>query len=155
MAKPEDTLIIETTKGTVTVEMRPDLAPQHVARIKELARQQFYDGVPFHRVIEGFMAQTGDPTGTGTGGSGNKLKAEFNAEPHTRGAVSMARAQSPDSADSQFFIVFCDATFLDKKYTVWGRVIDGMENVDKIKRGEPPSNPDKILSVRVAADAKA
>ena len=153
MAKPEDTLIIETTKGTVTVEMRPDLAPQHVARIKELARQHFYDGVPFHRVIEGFMAQTGDPTGTGTGGSGKKLKAEFNAEPHTRGAVSMARAQSPDSADSQFFIVFDDATFLDKKYTVWGRVIGGMENVDKIKRGEPPSNPDKILSVRVAADA--
>jgi peptidylprolyl isomerase len=155
MAKPEDTLIIETTKGTVTVEMRPDLAPQHVARIKELARQHFYDGVPFHRVIEGFMAQTGDPTGTGTGGSGKKLKAEFNAEPHTRGAVSMARAQSPDSADSQFFIVFDDATFLDKKYTVWGRVIGGMENVDKIKRGEPPSSPDKILSVRVASDAVA
>ncbi len=155
MAKPEDTLIIETTQGKVTVEMRPDLAPQHVARIKELARQGFYDGVPFHRVIEGFMAQTGDPTGTGTGGSGKKLKAEFNAEPHTRGAVSMARAQSPDSADSQFFICFDDATFLDKKYTVWGRVIDGMQNVDKIKRGEPPSNPDKIVSVRVAADAKA
>ena len=115
MAKPEDTLIIETTKGTVTVEMRPDLAPQHVARIKELARQRFYDGVPFHRVIEGFMAQTGDPTGTGTGGSGKKLKAEFNAEPHTRGAVSMARAQSPNSADSQFFIVFDDATFLDQQ----------------------------------------
>ena len=141
-------------KGKVTVEMRTDLAPQHVARIKELARQGFYDGVPFHRVIEGFMAQTGDPTGTGTGGSGKKLKAEFNAEPHTRGAVSMARAQSPDSADSQFFICFDDASFLDKKYTVWGRVIDGMENVDKIKRGEPPANPDKIVSVRVAADAR-
>ena len=152
MAKPEDTLIIETTQGKVTVEMRPDLAPLHVARIKELARQGFYDGVPFHRVIEGFMAQTGDPTGTGTGGSGKKLKAEFNDEPHTRGAVSMARAQSPDSADSQFFIVFDDASFLDNKYTVWGRVIDGMQNVDKIKRGEPPSNPDKIVSVRVAAD---
>jgi peptidylprolyl isomerase len=104
-------------------------------------------------VIEGFMAQTGDPTGTGTGGSGKKLKAEFNKEPHTRGAVSMARAQSPDSADSQFFICFDDATFLDRQYTVWGRVTDGMENVDKINRGEPPRNPDKILSVRVASDA--
>jgi peptidylprolyl isomerase len=155
MAQREDTLIIETTKGKVTVEMRPDLAPQHVARIKELARQHFYDGVPFHRVIDGFMAQTGDPTGTGTGGSGKKLKAEFNAEPHTRGAVSMARAQLPDSADSQFFICFDDATFLDRKYTVWGRVIDGMENVDKINRGEPPRSPDKILSVRVASDAQS
>jgi peptidylprolyl isomerase len=153
MAKPDDTLIIETTKGRVTVGMRPDIAPNHVARIKELARAGFYDGVPFHRVIEGFMAQTGDPTGTGTGGSGQKLRAEFNTEPHTRGAVSMARAQNPDSADSQFFICFDDATFLDKQYTVWGRVIDGMENVDKITRGEPPRNPDKILSVRVAADA--
>ena len=153
MAKPEDTLIIETTKGRVTVEMRPDLAPKHVARIKELARKGFYDGVVFHRVIDGFMAQTGDPTGSGMGGSGQKLKAEFNKEPHTRGAVSMARSQSPDSADSQFFIVFDDASFLDNKYTVWGRVIDGMENVDKINRGEPPASPDKILTVRVAADA--
>jgi len=152
-AKPEDTLIIDTSKGQVVVAMRPDLAPNHVARIKELARQGFYDGLPFHRVIEGFMAQTGDPTGTGSGGSGKKLAAEFNAEPHTRGAVSMARAQSPDSADSQFFICFDDATFLDGKYTVWGRVTEGMENVDKISRGEPPANPDKILSVRVAADA--
>jgi peptidylprolyl isomerase len=152
-AKPEDTLIIETSQGRVVVAMRPDLAPNHVARIKELARQGFYDGVPFHRVIEGFMAQTGDPTGTGMGGSGKKLGAEFSAEPHTRGAVSMARAQSPDSADSQFFICFDDAAFLDRKYTVWGRVSEGMENVDKIKRGEPPSNPDKILSARVAADA--
>jgi len=140
MAKPEDTLVIETTKGRVTVEMWPDLAPKHVARIKELARKGFYDGVVFHRVIDGFMAQTGDPTGSGMGGSGQKLKAEFNKEPHTRGAVSMARSQSPDSADSQFFIVFDDASFLDNKYTVWGRVIDGMENVDK------------IVSVRVAAD---
>ena len=153
MAKPEDTLVIETTKGRVTVEMRPDLAPKHVARIKELARKGFYDGVVFHRVIEGFMAQTGDPTGSGMGGSGQKLKAEFNKEPHTRGAVSMARSQSPDSADSQFFIVFDDASFLDNKYTVWGRVIDGMENVDKITRGEPPAKPDKMLTVRVAADA--
>lgn len=152
MANPEDTLIIETSKGNVVVEMRPDLAPNHVARVKELARQGFYDGVTFHRVIEGFMAQTGDPTGTGAGGSGQKLAAEFNAEPHTRGAVSMARAQSPDSADSQFFICFDDATFLDRKYTVWGRVIEGMENVDQINRGEPPANPDKIVSVKVAAD---
>ncbi|HBF61419.1 MAG TPA: peptidylprolyl isomerase, partial [Methyloceanibacter sp.] len=149
MANPEDTLIIETSKGNVVVEMRPDLAPNHVARIKELARQGFYDGVPFHRVIEGFMAQTGDPTGTGAGGSGQKLQAEFNAEPHTRGAVSMARAQSPDSGDSQFFICFDDATFLDRKYTLWGRVIEGMENVDQINKGEPPANPDKIVSVKV------
>ena len=153
MAKPEDTLVIETTKGRVTVEMWPDLAPKHVARIKELARKGFYDGAVFHRVIDGFMAQTGDPTGSGMGGSGQKLKAEFNKEPHTRGAVSMARSQSPDSADSQFFIVFDDASFLDNKYTVWGRVIDGMENVDKIARGEPPAKPDKMLTVRVAADA--
>jgi peptidylprolyl isomerase len=153
MAEPENTLIIETTKGPVTVELRPDLAPNHVARIKELSRQGFYDGVVFHRVIDGFMAQTGDPTGTGRGGSGQKLRAEFNAEPHTRGAVSMARAQSPDSGDSQFFICFDDATFLDRQYTVWGRVIDGMDNVDKLARGEPPSRPDKMLSVRVAADA--
>jgi peptidylprolyl isomerase len=153
MAKPEDTLIIETTQGPVTVEMRPDLAPNHVARIKELAREGFYDGVVFHRVIDGFMAQTGDPTSTGRGGSGQKLRAEFNAEPHTRGAVSMARAQSPDSGDSQFFICFDDATFLDRQYTVWGRVINGMENVDKLARGEPPAKPDKMVSVRVAADA--
>ena len=153
MAEPENTLIIETTKGPVTVELRPDLAPNHVARIKELAHQGFYDGVVFHRVIDGFMAQTGDPTGTGRGGSGQKLRAEFNAEPHTRGAVSMARAQSPDSGDSQFFICFDEATFLDRQYTVWGRVIDGMDNVDKLARGEPPSRPDKMLSVRVAADA--
>ena len=153
MAEPENTLIIETTKGPVTVELRPDLAPNHVARIKELAHQGFYDGVVFHRVIDGFMAQTGDPTGTGRGGSGQKLRAEFNAEPHTRGAVSMARAQSPDSGDSQFFICFDEATFLDRQYTVGGRVIDGMDNVDKLARGEPPSRPDKMLSVRVAADA--
>jgi peptidylprolyl isomerase len=152
-AKPEETLIIETTQGPVTVELRPDLAPSHVARIKELARQGFYDGIVFHRVIDGFMAQTGDPTGTGRGGSGQKLSAEFSREPHVRGAVSMARAQSPDSADSQFFICFDDATFLDGKYTVWGKVTSGMENVDKLKRGEPPADPDKIVSMRVAADA--
>jgi peptidylprolyl isomerase len=152
MAKPDDTLIIETTKGRVTIAMRSDLAPAHVARIKELARKGFYDGVVFHRVIDGFMAQTGDPTGSGMGGSGQKLKAEFNTEPHNRGAVSMARAQSPDSADSQFFICFDDASFLDRKYTLWGRVIEGMENVDKINRGEPPANPDKMLTVRVGGD---
>jgi len=151
MAKPDDTLIIDTTKGRVTVEMRPDLAPGHVARIKELARKGFYDGVPFHRVIEGFMAQTGDPTGTGSGGSGQKLKAEFNKEPHTRGAVSMARAQSPDSADSQFFICFSEAPSLVGQYPVWGQVVKGMEVVDKIQRGEPPRNPDRIVKMRVSA----
>jgi peptidylprolyl isomerase len=150
---PEDILILETTRGPVKIAMRPDLAPGHCARIKELARKGFYDGVVFHRVIDGFMAQTGDPTGTGTGGSGQKLKAEFSKEPHSRGAVSMARAQSPDSGDSQFFICFDDANFLDGKYTFWGRVIEGMENVDKITRGEPPTKPDKIVSMKVAADA--
>ena len=149
----DDTLVLETTQGTVLVAMRPDLAPGHVARIKELVRDGFYDGVVFHRVIDGFMAQTGDPTGTGTGGSGKKLKAEFSREPHVRGVVSMARAQSPDSGDSQFFICFDDATFLDGKYSVWGKVTSGMENVDKIKRGEPVVNPDKIVKARMAADA--
>ncbi len=153
MADPENTLKLETTKGDVVIEMRPDLAPNHVARIKELVREGFYDGIVFHRVIDGFMAQTGCPQGTGTGGSGQKLKAEFNAEPHVRGVVSMARAQNPDSGDSQFFIVFDDATFLDLQYTAWGKVISGMENVDKIKRGEPVQNPDKIVKATIAADA--
>ena len=151
--KPEDILILDTTRGPVKIAMRPDLAPGHCARIKELARKGFYDGVVFHRVIDGFMAQTGDPTGSGMGGSGQKLKAEFSKEPHSRGAVSMARAQSPDSGDIQFFICFEDANFLDGKYTIWGRVIEGMENVDKITRGEPPAKPDKIVSIKVAADA--
>lgn len=150
---PENTLLLEITHGKVIIEMLPDVAPNHVARIKELARQGFYDGVVFHRVIDGFMAQTGDPTGTGMGGSGQKLKAEFSTVSHERGVVSMARAQNPDSGDSQFFICFDDATFLDRQYTVWGRVIEGMENVDKIKRGEPVKNPDKIVTMRVAADA--
>ena len=150
MASPEDTMILETTKGKVTIAMRPDLAPGHVARIKELVRQGFYDGVVFHRVIDGFMAQTGCPQGTGTGGSGQKLKAEVNREPHKRGTVSMARAQSPDSGDSQFFICFDDAPFLNNQYTVWGQVTDGMENVDKIKRGEPVRDPDKIISAKMA-----
>ena len=148
----ENRLHLETTKGRVVVLMRPDLAPTHVARIKQLVREGFYDGVPFHRVIEGFMAQTGDPTGTGTGGSGQKLKAEFNREPHVRGTVSMARAQSPDSGDSQFFICFGDAGFLNNQYTVWGQVIEGMENVDKIKRGEPVRDPDRIVKATMAAD---
>ncbi len=151
MAKPEDTMILETTKGKVVIEMRPDLAPGHVARIKELVKQGFYDGIVFHRVIDGFMAQTGCPLGTGTGGSGQKLKAEFNNEPHVRGVVSMARAQDPNSGDSQFFICFDDATFLDRQYTVWGKVIEGMENVDKIKRGEPVRDPDKIIKASMAA----
>jgi peptidylprolyl isomerase len=144
----ENTLVLETTQGRVVIELRPDLAPNHVARIKELAQQGFYDGVVFHRVIDGFMAQTGDPTGTGRGGSGKNLKAEFSKAPHDRGTVSMARANHPDSADSQFFICFDDAGFLDGKYTIWGRVIEGMENVDKIKRGEPVKDPDKIISMR-------
>jgi peptidylprolyl isomerase len=144
----ENTLVLETTQGRVVIELRPDLAPNHVARIKELTQQGFYDGVVFHRVIDGFMAQTGDPTGTGRGGSGKNLKAEFSKAPHDRGTVSMARANHPDSADSQFFICFDDARFLDGKYTIWGRVIEGMENVDKIKRGEPVKDPDKIISVR-------
>ena len=152
-AKPEDTMILETTQGEVEIAMRPDLAPQHVARIKELVREGFYDGIVFHRVIDGFMAQTGCPHGTGTGGSGKKLKAEFNAEPHVRGTVSMARAQNPDSGDSQFFICFDDASFLNRQYTVWGKVTEGMENVDKIKRGEPVRDPDKIVKAKMALDA--
>jgi peptidylprolyl isomerase len=151
-AIPEDTLVLQTTQGTVVIAMRPDVAPNHVARIKELVRDGFYDGVVFHRVIEGFMAQTGDPTGTGRGGSGKKLKAEFSKEKHVRGTASMARAQDPDSGDSQFFICFEDASYLDGKYTVWGTVIEGMENVDKIKRGEPVVDPDSIVRATIAAD---
>ncbi len=146
----ENTLLLETTQGPVTIKMRPDLAPGHVARIKELVKEGFYDGIVFHRVIDGFMAQTGCPHGTGTGGSGKKLKAEFNSAPHVRGTVSMARAANPDSGDSQFFICFGDARFLDNQYTVWGEVTSGMENVDKIKRGEPVMNPDKIVSAKMA-----
>ncbi|QFU16722.1 peptidylprolyl isomerase [Microvirga thermotolerans] len=154
MADPENTLIMETTKGRVVIEMRPDLAPKHVERIKTLARQGFYDGIAFHRVIDGFMAQTGCPHGTGTGGSDlPDLQAEFNAEPHVRGVCSMARTNYPHSANSQFFICFDDARFLDKQYTVWGKVIEGMENVDRIKRGEPVRDPDRIVSMKVAADA--
>jgi len=149
----DDKLVLQTTQGNVVVALRPDLAPNHVARITELVRDGFYDGVVFHRVIDGFMAQTGDPTGTGSGGSGKKIKAEFSREPHVRGTVSMARAQSPDSGDSQFFICFDDAPWLNGQYTVWGKVVEGMENVDKIKRGEPVNDPDRIVSARIAAKA--
>ncbi len=153
----ENTLYIDVPAGRVVIEMRPDLAPNHVAQIKALARRGFYDGVPFHRVIDGFMAQTGDPTGTGTGGSGNKVNAEFSNEAHVRGTVSMARAASPDSADSQFFICFEAAPFLDGKYTVWGEVVSGMEHIDAIKKGDrnrngAVTNPDKIIKMSLAAD---
>jgi peptidylprolyl isomerase len=149
MTSTDNTLVLDTTQGPVTIAMRPDLAPGHVARIKELVRQGFYNGIVFHRVIDGFMAQTGCPQGTGTGGSGQKLKAEFNKEKHVRGTASMARAANPDSGDSQFFICFADAPFLNGQYTVWGQVTSGMENVDKIKRGEPVINPDKIVKAEI------
>jgi len=153
---PENTMILETTKGRVIIAMRPDLAPGHVDHIKKLVREGFYDGIVFHRVIDGFMAQTGCPRGTGTGGSKYAdLKAEFNAEPHVRGTTSMARAQNPNSANSQFFICFDDAGFLDRQYTVWGKVVEGMENVDQIKRGEPVRDPDKMVVVKIAADDMA
>ena len=149
-----ETIVLETTKGRVVIALRPDLAHGHVARITELARDGFYDGVVFHRVIPGFMAQGGDPTGTGMSGSDKPdLKAEFNAEPHVRGTCSMARTQVPDSANSQFFICLDDATFLDRQYTVWGRVTEGMENVDALPKREPPRNPGKIVSAKIAADA--
>jgi peptidylprolyl isomerase len=150
----DNTLLLETSKGPVTIQMRPDLAPGHVARIKELVRDGFYNGLKFHRVIDGFMAQTGCPRGSGTGGSGRNLKAEFSKENHVRGTVSMARAQNPDSGDSQFFICFADAKWLDGQYTVWGKVTAGMENVDRIKRGEPVSDPDSIITARMAGDAR-
>ena len=155
----ENTLYIDLKDGRVVIEMRPDLAPNHVKQIKKLAREGKYDGVPFHRVIEGFMAQTGDPTGTGSGGMGDPLKAEFSKEPHVRGVVSMARTNDPNSARSQFFIVFKDSNFLDGQYTVWGKVVSGMEFVDKIKRGAPGSGAvaapaDKMIKVQVAADAR-
>ncbi|MGE0211934.1 MAG: peptidylprolyl isomerase [Parvibaculaceae bacterium] len=151
---PQNTLHVDLDRGRVVIKLRPDLAPGHVQRIKELAAEGFYDGTPFHRVIDGFMAQGGDPTGTGTGGSKKpNLKAEFSTAKHLRGTCSMARAQNPDSANSQFFICFEDAPFLDRQYTIWGEVVEGMEHVDKIKRGEPVQNPDRIKKMRVAADA--
>ena len=152
MTNTGNTLVLETTQGRVAIAMRPDLAPNHVARIRELVSDGFYDGLVFHRVIDGFMAQTGCPHGTGTGGSGRKLKAEFSKEKHVRGTVSMARAQNPDSADSQFFICFAESPWLNGQYTVWGQVTQGMENVDKIKRGEPVSNPDRIISAKLQQD---
>jgi peptidylprolyl isomerase len=150
----DDMLILETTQGKVAIAMRPDLAPNHVAHIKKLVREGFYDGIVFHRVIDGFMAQTGCPQGAGTGGSKYpNLKQEFSAAPHIRGTCSMARSQNPDSANSQFFICFDDAGFLDRQYTVWGEITEGMDNVDKIKRGEPVMDPDKIVKATIAADA--
>ena len=156
---PENTLYIDLKDGRVVIELLPEIAPDHVERIKTLTRQNFYDGIVFHRVIDGFMAQTGDPTGTGMGGSKlPDLKAEFSDEPHIRGALSMARATDPNSANSQFFIVTKDSRFLDAQYTVWGRVVSGMEFVDKIKKGAggngEVSKPDAMLKVQIAADAK-
>ena len=159
-AGDENVVLLELKDGIVEIEMLPNLAPTHVARIKELVNQKFYDGLKFHRVIEGFMVQTGDPLGNGTGGSGKNINAEFSNEPHVRGIVSMARAQSPNSADSQFFIVTKDSTFLDRNYTAWGRVIKGMDLVDKIKKGDPNRNgevvsPDTIITMRMKSAAPA
>ncbi|MBF0335225.1 MAG: peptidylprolyl isomerase [Alphaproteobacteria bacterium] len=156
----ENTLYLDLKDGRLVIALRPDLAPNHVARIKELARKGFYDGLKFHRVIEGFMAQTGDPEGNGMGGSGQKLKAEFSKEKHGRGTTSMARSSSPDSADSQFFIMFDDSPHLDGKYTVWGKVVEGLDLIDTIKRGDSARNgtvaepADVIVRMQVAADAQ-
>jgi peptidylprolyl isomerase len=155
----ENTLYMDVPAGRVVIEMRPDLAPATVAQIKVLVRQGFYDGIVFHRVIDGFMAQTGDPKGNGTGGSGHRLKAEFSTEKHVRGVVSMARSSDPDSADSQFFIMFAPAPSLDGKYTVWGKIVSGMEYIDQVKKGDAArngtvTNPDKIIKMQVAADAE-
>ncbi len=153
-ADPENTLLLELSSGgTVTIDMKEDLAPKHVERIKTLTREGFYDGIVFHRVIDGFMAQTGDPTGTGTGGSEYPdLPAEFNDYHFGRGAIGMARTADPDSANSQFFICFSDCGFLNGQYTVWAQVTDGMDYVDALARGEPPANPDKIVKAQIAAD---
>jgi len=153
-ADPENTLVIELKTGKVLIQLRPDLAPLHVERVKKLAREKFYDGIVFHRVIAGFMAQTGDPTGTGTGGSKyGRVKAEFTPTQFERGTVGAARSQSPDSADSQFFICFTHTPFLNGNYTVGGKVIEGMQHVDQVAKGEPPAAPDKMLKVYVLADA--
>jgi len=150
----ENTLYLDLSAGRVVIQLRPDLAPKHVARIKELTREGFYNGIVFHRVIPGFMAQTGDPTGTGSGGSDKPdLPAEFSEQPFERGTVGMARTSDPDSANSQFFIMFAPAPHLNGQYTVWGQVVDGMQYVDQIAKGEPPAHPDKIIKMQVAADA--
>lgn len=152
---PENTVTLETTYGPVVIKLMPEVAPKHVEQIKTLTRKGFYDGIVFHRVIDGFMAQTGDPTGTGTGGSDlPNIPAEFNSTNFGRGAVGMARSASPDSANSQFFICFNDCSFLNKQYTVWGQVVEGMQFIDQIKRGEPPANPDKIVKMTVLADTE-
>lgn len=159
MSAPEDTLVMELPSGQVVIALRPDLAPEHVARVKELVREGFYDGLAFHRVIDGFMAQTGCPQGTGTGGSGRKLKAEFSDAPFVRGTVGAARTQDPNSADSQWFICFDDASWLNGQYTVWGQVVEGMEAVDALRKApaSDPSgrvpDPDRIISIKVRADA--
>lgn len=152
-ADPENTLVMETTKGKVVIECLPDVAPKHVERLKELSREGFYDGIVFHRVIDGFMAQVGCPNGVGTGGSDKPdIKAEFNETNHVRGVCSMARSSSPDSANSQFFVCLDAASFLNRQYTVWGKVIEGMDIIDKIKKGEPVKDPDSIVTMKVAAD---
>ncbi|KAB2870174.1 MAG: peptidylprolyl isomerase [Bauldia sp.] len=153
--RSENLIYMDLPRGRVVIQLRPDLAPNHVARVRELARKGFYDGTPFHRVIDGFMAQGGDPTGTGTGGSDlPDLKAEFTKASFGRGTIGAARTPDPDSANSQFFICFDDCSFLDGQYTVWGEVIEGMEVVDELKRGEPVPNPDRIVKMQVAADAQ-
>ncbi|HUG60272.1 MAG TPA: peptidylprolyl isomerase [Methylomirabilota bacterium] len=153
-ADPANTLIMETSKGRVVIAMRPDLAPKHVEQIKSLVGDKFFDGIVFHRVIDGFMAQTGDPTGTGMGGSDlPDIPAEFSNTNFARGVVGMARAQSPDSANSQFFIMFAEGSFLNGQYTVWGEVVEGMDVIDTINKGEPPADPDRIETLRLASDA--
>src|SRR6202012_1765101 len=159
MAEDTDNILLLTLDtGPVTIKLLPDLAPNHVARIKELAREGFYDGIAFHRVIDGFMVQTGCPGGTGMGGSGQKLKSEFSKERHVRGVCSMARTSDPNSADSQFFIMLGTSPHLDRQYSVWGRTVSGMEHIDAIKKGAPGSgavtNPDRIVKMQVAADAE-
>ncbi len=151
MTEDDDIAYLDLKSGRVTIRLRPDLAPKHVARIKELIGEGFYDGLTFHRVIEGFMAQTGCPEGTGMGGSGKKLKAEFTDEPFVRGTCGMARARNPDSGDSQFFITFGETPHLDGEYTVWGEVVDGMDHVDAIEIGEPPEEPDTIIKFSLAS----
>ena len=151
---PENTLVMELKCGDVLIELKPDVAPNHAERLKELTREGFYDGIIFHRVIEGFMAQTGDPTGTGMGGSDRpNVAAEFSDVPFTRGTVGMARSSDPDSANSQFFIMFDEGSFLNGQYTVVGEVVEGMDCVDQINKGEPPADPDQIIDMQVMADA--